>query len=280
MKFDKACSTSIDQHHPNDDGLASTFLEAKAINKTFSGRNKKQIDVLKDINFKIPKHGINVLLGPSGCGKSTLLNLIAGLETPSSGEIVINDKLIRGPGRDRGMVFQNYTCYPWLTVRQNVEYGLKLHGDRISLAEGTASYFLDRVKLGGFEDVYPERLSGGMRQRLAIARALAVYPDMLLMDEPFGALDAITRWRMQELLLEIIDREKITVFMVTHDIDEALFLGDRIFFMSINPGTIKEVLVPSFHDQGRLKTKEALFDHIDYRHFERHVMSLMRCEEI
>lgn len=261
-----------------NDKTARSFLEVKNVNKYYPRRNETPLQVLKDINFSIAKDGISTLLGPSGCGKSTLLKLIAGLDTPTNGEIHIDSKLIQGPARDRGMVFQSYTCFPWLTVLQNVQYGLKLNGERNTLGEGAAEYFLERVKLIDFANAYPDQISGGMRQRVAIARAMAVYPDMLLMDEPFGALDAVSRWQMQELLLEIVEQEKMTVMMVTHDVDEALFLGDNIFFMSIKPGQIKEAMQPNFHANGRLKSKEALYDHPDYRDVERHVMSLMRSE--
>ena len=148
-----------------------------------------------------------------------------------------------------------------------------------ALAEGTARHFLDRVKLTDFADAYPDQLSGGMRQRVAIARALSTYPQMLLMDEPFGALDAITRWQMQELLVEIAERESMTVMMVTHDIDEALFLGDRIIFLSIKPGEVKEILEPEFKQNGRPKTKEELYDQAGYLELEKHVVHLMRGEE-
>ncbi|MEM7027737.1 MAG: ABC transporter ATP-binding protein [Pseudomonadota bacterium] len=256
-----------------------TFLEVKNVNKFYPTRSGKNLHVLENISFTANKNNICVLLGPSGCGKSTLLRLIAGLDQTSSGEIFIDDALIKGPARDRGMVFQSYTCFPWLTVRQNVEYGLKINSEHRTIAEGVVDHFLERVKLTDFANAFPNQLSGGMRQRVAIARAMSVYPSMLLMDEPFGALDAVTRWQMQELLLEIAERENITVMMVTHDIDEALFLGDEIVFLSIKPGRVKEVLTPAFKKDGRLATKEALYDHPDYRAVEHHVMSLMRDEE-
>lgn len=255
------------------------FLRLEQVNKYFPLQSGESLHVLKDISFSTDKNRICILLGPSGCGKSTLLRLVAGLDQSSSGQILIGDAVIKGPGRDRGMVFQSYTCFPWLSVIKNIEYGLRLNGEVNALAEGTAQHFLDRVKLGDFANAYPDQLSGGMRQRVAIARALSTYPQMLLMDEPFGALDAFTRWQMQELLVEIAERERMTVMMVTHDIDEALFLGDRIVFMSIKPGEVKEVLDPEFKQKGRIKTKEELYDQAGYRDLERHVMHLMRDEE-
>ena len=205
-------------------------------------------------------------------------HVVAGLDQPSSGQLLLADEAIRGPGRDRGMVFQSYTSFPWLTVRQNVEFGLRVNGESLAIKEGTADYFLDRVKLTAFADAYPEQLSGGMRQRVALARALATYPRLLLMDEPFGALDAETRWQMQELLLEVVSKEAMTVLLVTHDIDEALFLGDRIVFLSRHPGRVKEILKPDFKQGQRLTTKEALYDSPGFHDVSKHVIHLMREE--
>jgi NitT/TauT family transport system ATP-binding protein len=205
--------------------------------------------------------------------------MIAGLDAPSAGTIELGGVAVHDAGRDRGMVFQSYTSFPWLTVRQNVEYGLRVHGETLALKEGTADYFIERVGLSAFRDVYPDQLSGGMRQRVALARALTTYPKLLLMDEPFGALDAETRWQMQELLLEIASRERMTVLIVTHDIDEALFLGDQIIFLSRHPGRVREIFRPAFKQAGpRITHKEALYDAPGYRELERAVMRLMREE--
>lgn len=246
------------------------------VSKDFAGARGARISALHDVSFHVDKAEVCVLLGPSGCGKSTLLRMLAGLDKPSSGELYLEGQLILGPGRDRGMVFQTYTSFPWLKVRANVEYGLRQLGEVQALAEGTAEYFLERVGLLESADRYPEQLSGGMRQRVALARALATYPKVLLMDEPFCALDAMTRWQMQELLLEVATREHMTVVLVTHDIDEALFLGDTIVFLSPHPGKVREILKPEFKQAGRLLSKEALYDAEGHRELERHIMRLMR----
>ena len=179
------------------------------------------------------------ILGPSGCGKSTLLRIVAGLDTPTGGEVLLDGRRIAGPGADRGMVFQSYTLFPWLTVLENVCFGLaerKLPREQqLDIAHG----FLAKVGLKGFDKHYPKQLSGGMQQRTAIARALANDPRMLLMDEPFGALDHQTRELMQELLLGIWEEQRKTVLFVTHDIDEAVFMGNRVIVMSARPGRIK-----------------------------------------
>ncbi len=254
------------------------FLKIEHICKDYQRRGAPPLRAIEDVSFEVTEREICVLLGPSGCGKSTLLRMVAGLDQPSSGQLLLADEAIRGPGRDRGMVFQSYTSFPWLTVRQNVEFGLRVNGESLAIKEGTADYFLDRVKLTAFADAYPEQLSGGMRQRVALARALATYPRLLLMDEPFGALDAETRWQMQELLLEVVSKEAMTVLLVTHDIDEALFLGDRIVFLSRHPGRVKEILKPDFKQGQRLTTKEALYDSPGFHDVSKHVIHLMREE--
>jgi NitT/TauT family transport system ATP-binding protein len=256
-----------------------TFLSFSQVSRDYPGRDKgNTLRAIDQVSFSVEQHEICVLLGPSGCGKSTLLRMAAGLDRPTGGTLSLGGELITGPGRDRGMVFQSYTSFPWLTVLQNIEYGLRINGDSISIAEGTAEHFLRRVKLESFRDAYPDQLSGGMRQRVALARALANYPRLLLMDEPFGALDAETRWQMQELLLDIVTRERMTVLVVTHDIDEALFLGDRIVFLSARPGRVREILQPAFKQSGRILTREALHDQPGYLDMSRHIMRLMRDE--
>jgi NitT/TauT family transport system ATP-binding protein len=255
------------------------FLSLEQVSKVFP-RRSGALRVVDAVSFAAPRREVTVLLGPSGCGKSTILRMVAGLDSTSSGRILLEGNVITGPGRDRGMVFQSYTSFPWLTVRGNVEYGLRINGETIAIAEGAADYFLDRVRLTKFRDAYPDQLSGGMRQRVALARALATYPRMLLMDEPFGALDAETRWQMQELLMDVVSREQMTVLLVTHDIDEALFLADQIVFLSSHPGRVREVLRPAWNAGGRIATKEALYDQQDYQSLSRHVMRLMREEGV
>jgi NitT/TauT family transport system ATP-binding protein len=182
------------------------------------------------------------VVGPSGCGKSTALNIAAGLLAPSDGEVLVDGQAVEGPGPERGMIFQQYALFPWLTVRQNVEFGLRVKGEPAARRREKASYFIDLVGLGDFADALPKTLSGGMKQRCAIARAYAVDPSVLLMDEPFGALDALTRVQMQDQLLETLSRERRTVMFITHDVDEAVYLANRVIVMAARPGRLKEII--------------------------------------
>lgn len=194
---------------------------------------------LQATDLDVAENDFVTILGPSGCGKSTLLRIVAGLDHPTAGEVRLDGRPVRGPGADRGMVFQSYTLFPWLSVLDNVCFGLRERGlaraQQVEIAQG----FIAKVGLNGFEHHYPKQLSGGMQQRTALARALANGPRMLLMDEPFGALDHQTRELMQELLLGIWEAEAKTVLFVTHDIDEAVFIGSRVVLMSARPGRIK-----------------------------------------
>jgi ABC-type nitrate/sulfonate/bicarbonate transport system ATPase subunit len=194
---------------------------------------------LQATDLDVAQNDFVTILGPSGCGKSTLLRIVAGLDVPTAGEVRLDGKRIAGPGADRGMVFQSYTLFPWLDVIDNVCFGLRERGLPRAEQLDTARGYLEKVGLKGFEHHYPKQLSGGMQQRTAIARALANKPRMLLMDEPFGALDHQTRELMQELLLGIWEAERTTVLFVTHDIDEAVFMGSRVTVMSARPGRIK-----------------------------------------
>jgi NitT/TauT family transport system ATP-binding protein len=221
----------------------SAKLQAIDLRKVFAGRRGREIVAIEAISLAVADREFVCIVGASGCGKSTLLRLVAGLEEPTAGSLLLDGQEIAGAGRDRGMVFQQYTLFPWLTVRGNVEFGLRDLGRRERL--GVARHFLDLVGLRRFEDSYPGELSGGMQQRTAIARALAYKPQILLMDEPFGALDAQTRGLMQDLLLRIWAEEGLTVLFVTHDVDEAVYLSDRIYVLSSHPGRIKEeITVP------------------------------------
>jgi len=197
---------------------------------------------LDQVSFEVPDQQFAVLVGSSGCGKSSLLYLTAGLNEPTEGEIYVGGQQVQGPGADRGMVFQSYTLFPWLTVRQNVEFGLKRRGMAAAQRKEIVDYYVNEVGLTGFADNYAKQLSGGMMQRVAIARALANDPQILLMDEPFGALDSQTRLQMQQLLLRVWGNSKKTVLFVTHDIDEAILLGDRVYVMGARPGRIKQIL--------------------------------------
>ena len=194
---------------------------------------------LDEVSLKVAQNEFCVIVGPSGCGKSSLLYLAAGLNDATSGRIVVDGREVIEPGADRGMVFQSYTLFPWLTVRANIEYGPKRKGMPAAQRKQIVDLYLHEVGLAPFADHYPAQLSGGMKQRVAIARALANDPAVLLMDEPFGALDSQTRGTMQKLLLRVWERQQKTVLFVTHDIDEALVLGDRVLVMTARPGKIK-----------------------------------------
>lgn len=254
------------------------LLLVREVTKDFVGNNGNVVTALRQVSCDMREGETSVILGPSGCGKSTLLRLVAGLDQPTSGEIRLAGAPIRGPGRDRGMVFQDYTSFPWLTVRQNVEYGMRLNGVPSSERREKADHFLNLVHLEQFRDAWPSQLSGGMRQRVAIARTLANEPKVLLMDEPFGALDAETRWHMQELLLEIRRVHRVTILMITHDVEEAIFLADRIVFLSPRPGRVKEVIIPEFKRGRQITRKEDLLEHPEFQRLHRHIVQNMRNE--
>ena len=230
---------------------ASTFkpiLTVSQLSKTFTANSGPGTVALQATDLAVVENDFITILGPSGCGKSTLLRMVAGLDTPTSGTIVLDGRPITGPGADRGMVFQSYTLFPWLTILQNVCFGLREKGLAPSAQHDVAHQFIKKVGLTGFENHFPKQLSGGMQQRTALARALANNPRILLMDEPFGALDHQTRELMQELLQGIWEAEQKTVLFVTHDIDEAIFMGNRVVVMSARPGRIKcDVAVPLAH---------------------------------
>jgi NitT/TauT family transport system ATP-binding protein len=220
------------------------ILSVAGVSRTFPGGTV----ALQATDLAVQENDFITILGPSGCGKSTLLRMVAGLDAPSTGTIELDGRVVTGPGADRGMVFQSYTLFPWLTVRQNVCFGLREKGMPAAQQEEIAHRFIQQVGLKGFEDHYPKQLSGGMQQRTALARALANNPRILLMDEPFGALDHQTRELMQELLLGIWEAERKTVLFVTHDIDEAIFMANRVVVMTARPGRIKcDLPVPLPH---------------------------------
>jgi NitT/TauT family transport system ATP-binding protein len=213
-------------------------LTLRNVEKRFSAKSGT-VTVLKDVNMTVADNEFVSVVGASGCGKSTLLALIAGLQLPNAGQILVDGLEVDGPGRDRGMVFQSYTLLPWLTAQQNVEFALRATGCSRAQIREIAREQLRRVNLERYSDRYPGQLSGGMKQRVAIARALSYKPKVMLMDEPFGALDALTRVRMQELLTDIWEHHRLTVVFVTHDVEEAVYLSDRVIVMRSNPGTIK-----------------------------------------
>ena len=226
-------------------------VSIQGVEKKYNTR-KGEVVALNGVDFDIKENEFICVIGPSGCGKSTLLNIIAGLLEPTSGQILVDGKPISGTGTDRGVVFQQYALFPWLTVKKNVEFGLKLKGLSKEECDAIAMKYLKMVELEKFADSYPKELSGGMKQRVAIARAYAVNPSVLLMDEPFGALDAQTRTQLQTELLKTWQEENKTCFFVTHDIEEAIVLASRVVIMSARPGRIKEIIdidIPHPRDQ-------------------------------
>ncbi len=216
-------------------------LQARGLTRRFATA-QGTMTALADIDLEVRQREFVSVIGPSGCGKSTLVRIVAGLDHPSSGEVLLDAKSVEGPGADRGMVFQGYTLFPWLTIQQNVMFGMKMKGLRGTRAESKAMEWLDLVGLSRFAEHYPRELSGGMQQRVAIARALANEPRILLMDEPFGALDAQTRCSMQRHLLEVWKTVDVTVLFITHDLDEAIYLSDRIVVLGAHPGRVLEVI--------------------------------------
>ena len=217
-------------------------LSIQGVSRTFTSEKGKSTQALLPVDFDVKENDFVTILGPSGCGKSTMLRIVAGLDHPTSGRVLLDGRPVEGPGADRGMVFQSYTLFPWLTIEQNIRFGLRERGMPESQQKERAQYFIAKVGLRGFEQHFPKQLSGGMQQRTAIARALANDPKILLMDEPFGALDNQTRVLMQELLLGIWEAERKTVMFVTHDIDEAIFMANRVAVFSARPGRIKTEL--------------------------------------
>jgi NitT/TauT family transport system ATP-binding protein len=213
--------------------------------------------VLQNINLQLYPREFVSIVGSSGCGKSTLLSIIAGLVSPSVGQVLVDGKPVAGPGSDRGMVFQHYTLYPWLTVAQNVAFGLQFRKMPKLEQRERVAYFLEVVGLSQFANAHPKQLSGGMKQRVAIARALANEPAVLLMDEPFGALDAQTKEQMQQFLQRLWEQTHITVMMITHDVEEAIFLSERIYVMSARPGCIKNEITVNLPEHRELDLKLA-----------------------
>ena len=218
------------------------MLSIKNLNKTYHTEEGDEVVALSDINLYVADKEFVCFIGPSGCGKTTLLRITAGLEKPDSGTLTVNNEPITGPGPNRGMVFQEYSLFPWRTVLKNITFSLELKKIPKSEREKIARDFLEVVGLSKFADSYPHELSGGMKQRVAIARALVNDPDVLLMDEPFGAVDAQTRNRLQHELLNIWEKKKKTVLFITHSVDEAVFLADKVVVFTARPGRIKEVI--------------------------------------
>jgi NitT/TauT family transport system ATP-binding protein len=254
-------------------------IRIEGVNKVFSS-GRRQIVALQDIDLAIPAGQFTCLLGPSGCGKSTLLNAVAGFSNPTSGSITVDGAPVLGPGPERGMVFQEYALFPWMTVEKNVAFGLEIKGLAKARIEGTVEKLLHMLSLLEFRTRYPKDLSGGMRQRVAIARVLALDAPIMLMDEPFGALDALTRRNLQDELLRIWTETRKTILFVTHSIEEAIYLADRIVVMTYRPGTVKRDIIvdlarprdpasPAFNDLkrelGHLVMEEQQRHHNDER---------------
>jgi len=246
------------------------ILRIRDLKKSFGANGSTHV-VFDHVTLNIHRREFICVVGPSGCGKSTLARIVAGLDEATSGEVLLNEQAVTGPGSDRGMVFQGYTLFPWLTVKRNVMFGLKMHGKADVTAESEAREWLDMVGLAKFENLYPHELSGGMKQRVAIARALANNPRILIMDEPFAALDAQTRCNMQAYLLQIWKKVDATILFITHDLDEAAYLADRILVMGVNPGGVVEFIenpVPRPRHAGQfllpefLALKKRLEEHI------------------
>jgi NitT/TauT family transport system ATP-binding protein len=238
------------------------FITIDSLSKQFSTRQGPML-VLKDINMAIAQGEFICAVGASGSGKSTLLRQIAGLDAPTTGTVKIDGQLITAPGPDRGMVFQHYTLFPWMTVQQNVEFGLKLQGASRQRRREQASSYLNVVGLTPFAQALPKQLSGGMKQRVAIARALALEPKVLLMDEPFGALDIHTKESMHEFMIDLWQRTGITIFMITHDVEEAVFLSNRIYALGARPGTIRKEMAIQLPERTPLIKRQSVFH--DYR---------------
>ncbi|GAB4057637.1 ABC transporter ATP-binding protein [Uliginosibacterium sediminicola] len=247
-------------------------IELKDIVKIYADRKRgTELLTIDHVDLSVDSNEFLCLLGPSGCGKSTLLNMIAGFETASSGTVSVAGKSITGPGADRGMVFQQATLMPWLNVWENIAFSLKLAGKSASEQREAAQPFIDMVKLGGFENHYPSELSGGMAQRVGIARALLLNPAVILMDEPFAALDAQTKIEMQEELVSIWQRHQGTVVFVTHSVDEALVLGSQVAVMTHRPGRIRELIKLDL-PRPRDSTSP------EFNEYKRHILALIREE--
>ncbi len=264
-----SATVKLPDYHEQSPEVAARFrrirerpvvLNVRDLRKSF-GESEAAPIAFDNVSLDVHRREFLCIIGPSGCGKSTLIRIVAGLDHASSGTILIDDHPVAGPGPDRGMVFQGYTLFPWRTVKENVMFGLEMCGKGGDPADAEARQWLQMVGLDKVADSYPHELSGGMKQRVAIARALANEPRILLMDEPFGALDALTRCKMQSYLLQIWKKVNVTILFITHDLDEACYLADRIIVMGTNPGRILEVIenpVPRPRHTGQLLSPEFL----------------------
>lgn len=246
-------------------------IEINGLSKVYQTKNST-FQALEDVSLYVKNEEFVSILGPSGCGKSTILRILAGLEDATSGSVKVAGEEVHGPSAKRGMVFQSYTLFPWLTVRENIEFGLKLKGMNAKERKEVSDKYLELVGLERFANSFGKELSGGMKQRVAIARSLANNPEVLLMDEPFGALDAQTKQSMQKLLLDIWKKEKTTIVFITHDIDESIFLSQRIYVMEARPGKIKEEINADLH----LFKNGELVDVDRFMRIKKHIISLLK----
>jgi NitT/TauT family transport system ATP-binding protein len=251
-------------------------ISLRGVGKAFPTRGG-EVTALTDVNIDVASGQLLVLVGPSGCGKSTLLDLVGGLSRPTSGEVLLDGRPVTGPGLDRGVVFQQYALYPWRTAQANVEFGLEGKGIARRERRDRARHFLDLVGLSGFADRYPHELSGGMKQRVAIARSLAFDPDVLLMDEPFAALDAQTRDSLQDELLRIWQQTGKTIVFITHGIDEAVYLGQRVAVMTSRPGRIKQIIDIPLESRTAAEDLRSAPEFARYRH---EIWALLRDEVV
>jgi len=250
-------------------------IKVEALTKIYPTKNGV-VKALENITFDVKPGEFVSIIGPSGCGKTTLLNIVAGFIQPTSGKVLVDGEEVRGPGPDRGVIFQQYAVFPWLTVYENVEFGLKNKVNRVPPGKRReiVMKFIKLMGLQNFVNAYPKELSGGMKQRVAIARAYAVNPKILLMDEPFGALDAQTRSFMQEALLKILSQERKTVMFITHSVDEAIFMSDRVIVMSAQPGRIKEIIEIDLPYPRKMEDRTLP----EFREYEKKIQSLVREE--
>ncbi len=255
-------------------------LELKNLYMSYTDRRGRTVQAVEDVSLTVTnKPGVGelaVFLGPSGCGKSTVLKAVAGLMTPDSGEVLVDGAPVSGTGRDRGMVFQSYTSFGWRTVRKNVEYGLELQGVPAQTRKEQALAIIEQVGLKDFAEALPKQLSGGMKQRVAIARTLVNQPKLILMDEPFGALDPQTRWGMQSTILDVLHRQDNTVLFVTHDVAEAVYLADVIFVLSHRPARVLHRIEVPFFENREAAVKQSA----DFKRVENHVLELLHTSNV
>ncbi|MBW1961469.1 MAG: ABC transporter ATP-binding protein [Deltaproteobacteria bacterium] len=248
--------------------MNNSIINVNGVSKTYeSAGGTESCNALNDVNLEFPRGTLTSLLGPSGCGKTTLLKIIAGLLEPTGGEVLISGRRVEGPGPERAFVFQDFALLPWTNTLRNVAFGLELRGVAKEQRYKIAKKYIDQVGLSGFEENYPDELSGGMRQRVGLARALAVDSDILLMDEPFASVDEQTRRKFQEDLLDLLKVEKKTVVFVTHSIEEAVYVSDRIVLLTPRPGTVMEIIEPNIdrdpNDPEAARRSEAYLDCVD-----------------